>query len=969
MKLTYTKLLLLSFIAVIFATASSSLTAKGPATPKELKAKVELNNNPEKSDVTLNWIDGDLKNELGDNFLITQYQKIEGKEKEEKIAYVKRDSHKQEYSYKIKEVENGNYCYSITLLDKGKDLASEESKRACVEIKTESQDKRMSFNYDNKLIQLNEKGQGSYFVNVKNGTKCEFEIVVIRSEIKTEFTKTNNEGATINFSASEKGKYTVLLGLKDKCTDEIVDKVELQVCYGECKNNDKGMRFVKERMAIKLDDNGMWVSEVHIINDTDCEYEIVIVESEVKIEVKSIEKNTAVLSLTASEKGNYTSTIGLKNKCNGEIVSKMKLDICYGDCTPNVAELYFEKGTQYTHKLTEGVAWKYDVNAISNSDCKLSYILAFDKNGDHIAPEGLIIDKETGVMSWENPVKGEHKVSVTVKSTCDKGATYITIFGKFNLIVKEVEPDFSSTLKCNFSEENTEIKNFYGKVTVWSAEHNDPGVPPSHNRHTFTAELRGASVSFKLPAGKYFLRADVKGYKGQYYETAFELSDAKVIKVGDNEKVEVSMILHALPTPEFHFVTGQVVDAETGEPLSAFVTFTPTKMLNGLKINDHNDLNFINKVKTDDKGNYSIKLPNTFEYYASADVLTKGERYLKQWFEGADAYYEANVIRITGDLDNINFKMKKRAIEKGYLSGNVADLEGNIVQSTVIALFVSSDNDTEFKAVTNTDADGNYYFENLRYGNYILLSLPDGTDYFPGYYVMGEETTLRWKKATQVSVGDFAPTVMVEILHKKAEADQARGIAKIKGRLLKAVRGIVNSDENPSADSDYINGGLVSLVNSDNNLVGYYVTDSEGYYEIDGLEPGTYTLNIDKFGYEEYSETIVIDYSKEIVSESEVELNESSVTTVNYGNAAKINLTVSPMPVNGVSNVTFIGTAGTTDVRLVDMTGNTVYSTTMSTINGNNHFDLDSKSIPAGAYIVIINNNENVVAGGITIIK
>lgn len=962
--------MLLGFVAAFVSAGSIDLLATQPATPIRLNTKVEVKSD-KITDLTLHWVDGDVKNNLGNEFVITQIQKINDKEQEEKIISVKRDNdNKEEYSYKIENIANGNYCYSVTLIDNKNKLSSEPSKRACVEIKTESQEKRMAFNHDNKLIQLNEKGQGDYFIGVKNGTKCEFEIVVLKSEIKTEFTKTNNEGASINFSASEKGKYTVLLGLKDKCTDEIVDKVELQVCYGECKDiHEKGMRFAKERLAIKLDENGMWVSEVQIINTTDCEYEIVIVESKVKIEVSTIEKNTAILLLSASEKGNYTSIIGLKNICTGEIVSKMKLDICYGECHPNEADIYFEKGTEFTHKLIEGVSWEYDVNAISKGKCLLTYYLSEDMGGHNNTPVGLTIDEKTGLISWENPVNGTYKVPVVVKSTCDEGVTFTQIVGYFNLIVKEVEPDYTSTLKCNFLDETGDVKDFFGKVTVWSKNDSDPGVPPTHNRHTFTAELKGNSVTFNLPAGNYFLRADVKGYRNQYYETAFGLNDAEIIEIGDNETVEVSMTLQALPTPEYHFVTGQVVDAETGEPLSAFVTFTPTKMLNGLNDHDHSDLNFINKVKTDEKGNYSIKLPNVFEYFASADVLTKGERYLKQWYEGADAYYEANVIRVTGDLENINFKLKKRALEQGYMSGNVADLEGNIIQSTVIALFVGSDKEANFKAVTNTNAEGNYYFENLRYGNYILLSLPDGNDYFPGYYVMGEETTLKWKKATQVSVGDFAPTVMIEILHKKAEADQARGIAKIKGRLLKAVRGIVVSEDDKNEDSDYINGGLVSLVNSNNDLVGYYVTNSEGYYEIDGLEPGTYTLNIDKFGYEEYSETIIIDYNKEIVSESEVELNESSTTTVDYGNAAKINLTVSPMPVNGVSNVTFIGTAGTTDVRLVDMTGNTVYSTTMSTINGNNHFDLDSKSIPAGAYIVIINNNENVVAGGITIIK
>lgn len=972
MKRHIYKLLLLSFIAAFMSAGSIDLLAEHPATPIRLSTKVEVTNIPNTSALTLNWVDGDLKNELGAKFLITQFQKIEGKEKESQVAYVKREIQKErrEYSYTIKELQNGDYCYTVTLVDDKSDNSSKPSERACVSLEKNNPDKAMHFSVGKELVKLNADGLGKFFVGVKNGTDCEFEVVVLESKLNAEVIETGKEGALISLSAKEKGQYTVLLGLKNKCNDEIVERLELHVCYGDCEDpHDKGMRFAQERMFIQLDEKGMSATGIKIINDTKCEFEIVVLQSMVKIAISEQNNQSALINFTADIKGKYISSIGLINKCTGELVSKMTFDICWGDCNPNEPGIYFEKGTEFSHKLQAGVAWKYDVNAISTDDCRLLYSVAFDKNGKPIAPEGLTLDEKTGVMSWENPISGAHKVTIFAKSTCDDGLTFTTIVGTFNLIVQHSEPEFTSILKCNFSEESGLVEDFFGKVTVWSANDKDPGVPPTPNRYSFTSEIRGATASFKLPAGKYFLRADAKGYKGQYYETAFELKDAKVIEVGDNETVEVSMILHSIPEPKSFVVTGQVTDAATGEPLSAIVTFLPVKsVLGGVSDNNHNDpgLNFVNKVRTDEKGNYSIKLPDTFTYYANANSVTNESRYKLQWFEGADSYYEADIIYLESNKDGVNFKLEMPEATQGYIGGTVTDKEGNAVMSTVIALH--KDEKTEYKAVTKTDEKGNFSFSNLKYGDYVVLSLPAQNNYVPGYYVEGDITTPQWKNATSVSVGDFVPTPAVNILHATSDKEQAKGIARIKGHLHRGIKGITPGGPNEDNSSEAINGGLVYLTDGDGDIVNHFISDIDGYFELEGLEPGTYTLGIDKFGFDEYSKVVVIDYSENIEVNTDIILSQIT-TSVDYLDFGKAKLTVSPMPVTNISHVSFDGKAGNSTIKLVDMTGNTVYQSSLNTNNGNNTFDLDAKNVSAGIYILVIENEEKSVAGSITIIK
>lgn len=967
MRQTIYKIMLLGFIAAFMSAGSIDLLAKQPAKPIKVGVRVDIKeSSPVQGNITLYWYDGDLKNELGNYFRITQYKKADGKETEKRLGNVERNN-KGEYKLVIENLPPADYCYTIDLYDEKNDIASDLTERVCATVGDDNNFRKMYFNCETKLIKL-ENGQGKFFVDVKNNTNCEFEVKVIETDATVEIAEQGAKGALLKIAAKEKGKYVALLGLVDKCTGELVDRVELVICYGDCANTPEGMYFAEDSQFIQLDDNGSSSTRIKIVNNTNCEFDIMVVESKVKIAVMELGEGFAEIKFTAQEKGKYKSVIGLKNKCTGEIVSKMVFEICWGDCNTNEPGLYFEKGTEFAHKLEEGVAWKYDVNAVSKEDCRLTYYLS-DDTGNNTTPDGLRLDEETGMMVWENPVKGEYKVPVIVRSTCDGGATYSQIVGVFYLFVRGEEPEYSSILTCKFYDETDDIKDFFGKVTVWAADDKDPGVPPTPNRKVFTAELRGTSVTITLPAGKYYLKADVKGYKGQYFEDAFELINAKTISIGDNEKVEVSMMLHSIPEPNYFVVTGQVSDAATGEPLPAVVTFLPVKWVLGGKDNDQGfiDFKFDNRVKTDEKGNYSIKLPDTYTYYANAVAMTNTEVYKLQWYEGADSYYEADIIYLDSDKDGINFKLEAAEATQGYMSGSVADKEGNIVMSTVIAL-LKDKNNTEYKAVTRTDEEGNFYFSNLKYGEYVVLSLPAENSYIPGYYVTGDYATLKWKEATLVGVGDFAPTMMIDIIHAPSGKDRAKGIARIKGRLLKGLKGLSPDGNNGGNSDDAINGGLVYLTDNTGDVVNYFVTDVDGYFELEGIEPGTYTLSIDKFGFEAYSEVIEVDYTKDIEVETEIVLNQIT-TSVDYLDFGTVRLSVSPMPVSNISKVTFDGKSGVSNIRLVDMTGNVVYQTTLNTIDGNNNFDLDAKNITTGTYILVIENEEKSVAGSINIIK
>lgn len=866
MKNRITKILLFSTLAIIMGLTTRGLMANAPATPQRLSSHIELDGTPPVTgDVTLKWVDGDINNPLGDVFRVTQYTEVNGAINKEVVGRVKRDDTK-EYEFEIEELPTGAYCYTVDLYSTNLDIASSLSNRVCVKIGENNSDRGMLFNLKSRFISLGDDGVGDFFVGVRNNTDCEFDVKVIKSEIKVEVVKRDDNGVGLLIKAQERGLYKVLLGLVNKCNDKIVDKAELTVCYGKC-----------------------------------------------NIDEQSI---------------------------------------------------HFERRTQFQHKLVAGTPWHYDIDAISDDDCKLNYLLV--TNGIVNVPDGLKLDKETGVLSWDNPIEGQYKALVSVVSLCDSGKTHIT--GVFYLYVAGKQPDFSSVLHCNFKDsENDTINEFHGRVILWSAEKPLPNLPPNIRHRVFTQELNGSSVDFKIPAGKYYLKADVKGYVGQYYEEARILSEATIIEVGENDTVRIKMALHPIPKPEMFKVSGQVVSATTGEPLPAVVTFVPAKWLSGVRGGIDPNFNAHFKVKTDIDGKYTIELPNNFEYYALAEAKVNSNTtiYKLQWYEGAETFYDADIIKLTQNIDNINFKLEEYKVEKGHIDGQVVDENGNALQSIVIALSLDVNYRSNFKYIVRTNEKGYFVFDNLKYGNYILLSIPTSWNYIPGYFVMGDFTTLEWREATKIGVGDFAPTINYQIKHKLLAKGQAKGIARIIGKILKGLRGITPGG---TSEGTPVSGSIVSLTNENGELTNYFVTDSEGNFELEGVAPGTYTLRVDKVGYEEYTEQITVDYGNSLEVETEVILNQT-LASVDYDNFESANLNISPMPVSGVSVITFEATLGNADIRLVDMTGNVVYSTSIATSSGTNQFNLDSKDIPAGAYIIVIQNGTKSIAGGITIIK
>lgn len=869
MKNLYKYLLSALALVVLFG-STETLEAKGDAPPQPIHTTIKVDvkeSHPVQGDITIYWGDGDTKNELGSHFVVTQYTVVANEKKSEEIARISRFPDSTErYSYRVSNLRPGNYCYSVALIDAETKSTSKPSERVCGTIK--DSEPRMEFAKKNDFIRLDSDGNGEIVAKVINNTDCE---------------------AVLNWEMSD----LILKGSQPLSSGGVLYKVQ------------------------------------------------------------------------APREGLYKAKINLINKCEGNIVDVMNVTVCYGKCdsTGNTPSLYFDRETDFSLSGQEHRKFSYDVNAHTTEKAEIKYYLSDALNGAYNIPKGFTIDENSGLMRWDSPIIGNYNIPVIVVAKYSNNDVE-RIEGVFRLRIGPNHGNYSD-LMVNFYDETDEVKDYHGTVTVWSADRevNSPtGFP-----FAMSVDIEGDNAHFRIPAGKYYLRANVRGYKVQFYKDAFNINDAEIIEVGESDSVMLSMMLNSIPQPNFYTVSGRVTDARTGEPVPSLVTFQSIQSVIGGRdsLGSNNGNHSIAQVRTDEKGNYSVKLADINSYYAHARAIPKSNtvRYEVQFYEGAATYFEADIIFLKEDKSGVDFKLEKVEVQNGTISGSVSSKENAEVESTVIALSVDGKGN---KSVTRTE-NGNYKFGNLNYGKYILLSLPNENNYLPGYFVAGDVASLTWEDASTIDVGINQDAVQYDIIHAEIERGSARGIANFRGRLMKKWKGM--SPGEGGGESESISGAVVTLTSAEGNVYDYSISNTYGDFEMESIAQGTYTLNIDKIGYEAYSDVIEINYSESLDFGSDIELTAKVTTSVAYDTFDDNGLTVSPMPVLDNSTVRFTGEAGTANIELISINGDVVFSESITTNAGENTYELKANELVSGQYVLVIRNGEMITAGKITVVK
>ncbi|NQW29758.1 MAG: T9SS type A sorting domain-containing protein [Ignavibacteria bacterium] len=611
-------------------------------------------------------------------------------------------------------------------------------------------------------------------------------------------------------------------------------------------------------------------------------------------------------------------------------------------------------------------------------DVAYKYAVKFEKNFEGTgkfkienAPDGMVIDEATGIISWDKPVKGRYEIKVTVSVELNgavKSATqiYVLEIGEEPTNEKGCVT-VSGTVKWDDATINETVNS--GTVIGWKLEvvKKEDGTTKEVYTALFKVKIERGMYTMNVPAGTYKFRVEGEYFDAEWYEDVKELADAKTVVVKcDEPKVEVNFSVAARKAAVTVVASGRVTD-ENGNGMKAVVIFE-AKGKDGANVT-------IKRVaaETNADGYYEVKLESGVNYigFAKAAGDKKSAYAMEFWKESADAT-TATVLNITANEDGVNFTLELLPVYDNSISGTLVDnktgdkLTGKVVAYQIIA----SDNPNgESKkamiASVETDADGAYTISNLKRGNYIVYGAASERKNVPGWYVSGEAAVEKWSKATVLEVGETSVITDIKIQLLTATGNAGKGRAR--GWVYDKRGGIAQKPTGEVQGQIAIVGALIVARDANGTIVDYAVTENEGAYLLTELAVGTTTLSIDRFGFENENQTIVIDGQNVEVQASFGLVSKTSDVEVPTNVGTTLNLYPNPTAAN--ATLKFDAVNGNASVRILTASGVVMSVENFSVTTGPTTLTINSASLPAGMFLVQVTNGNASFALPMSIVK
>jgi hypothetical protein len=303
----------------------------------------------------------------------------------------------------------------------------------------------------------------------------------------------------------------------------------------------------------------------------------------------------------------------------------------------------------------------------------------------------------------------------------------------------------------------------------------------------------------RLAPGIYFLKAAAKGYNPEFYEEAARLADATPVQIGYDQVLEnVNFTLTKAAS-----ISGTVL-ADDGSPVVRAVVIA--KMV---------DSHFARKALTDENGAYTIEGLKEGTYIVKA----MAEGFYPEFYDNAQNREDATPVAVAASqqVTGIDFSLTPAPDNQGAITGIVRNEkdEAPIAGAFVMALPVGGGKPSF--AVTN--AEGRYKITGLATGKYFVAAWAEG--YVGEFY----DDARNWRRATPVAV--VSPNVTHGI-HFDLKPKHV-GPYVIQGRILAR-------NGQPLA---YV---LVFAVSKHGQVIGFGLSDENGYYTIAGMPAGHFKI-------------------------------------------------------------------------------------------------------------------------------
>jgi hypothetical protein len=240
------------------------------------------------------------------------------------------------------------------------------------------------------------------------------------------------------------------------------------------------------------------------------------------------------------------------------------------------------------------------------------------------------------------------------------------------------------------------------------------------------------------------------------------------------------------------------------------------------------DLNFnwINSAWTDSLGDYTLQRLPTGNYKIYFDTWNTGTSYLREWYNDADEFDNADEVAVTAGqvLNNINSVLA----DGGTVSGRVTDSTGSVGIANVEVQICDLN---QWHPGTNTDSDGYYTLTGLPGGDY---KIEFRTQWVPGNYVS------EWYNDKDSFDNADTVTVTVGQTCTGIDAQLADG-GGVSGRVT------------DSSGTVGIGNVYVNICDLNQQWLHGVNTDNDGYYTIYGVPDGSFKIQFDPHNMGNYT--------------------------------------------------------------------------------------------------------------------
>jgi hypothetical protein len=658
-----------------------------------------------------------------------------------------------------------------------------------------------------------------------------------------------------------------------------------------------------------------------------------------------IDETNGLITWAPSSNGSFPVAVQVGTTCKIAVdfpVQKFMINV--GDVN-NGPYVRFESKPLPT--IPVGKMYVYQIVASSNVKCPIKFELISNT-------PNIKFDNVKGELYIYSDVPTMITGGIKAYLECDPKVMAYQQFA-IKIVQDQPQEDLCAVIKGNIVLEDGTLPR-EGKVIAWRLTEKSNKIP------AYPGYIKEGKFEVNVPTGAFILEFDSPVFMHEYYLDANSIDKAQKIDVKCKDVVEIDVAVTARPVPKTNSVSGTVTSILDNSPVFAVVEFYPVDPKNN--INQKTGMVF--QTKTDANGNYSIELTDDMTYRAHCRPMANIP-YKDQWYDQVDNPNQADLIYPDQPLTGIDFKLSKADLIKNSFAGSVKDANGVSVRSRILALPVKanpSNNTNAGQFITESKDDGSFMFQNLPYGNYVLLSLPVDRKFLPGYYKSSDFATLKWREATQITVGDNMPAMIYEIKHKLRTG--FKGLIRIDGNIIASGMAKKNIDI-PQSNGSPVEDALVYIIDEQGEVSDFALTDAAGYFAMSEVSEGNCKLFVDKVGFNTFEKSLTNDYTKSFSSNVDVVL-ELEVAGVEEEQVVS-NLTIYPNPTQNVANIIISGYVYASTqavVRVVDVMGNIILSKDVNLeflsaevrIMTSTMVSLDISSLAHGIYIIeVISGN------------